>query len=95
MSRKINISKYEGSTVYSIHVYDSFGKEYHLGYLNCETIDELKYCNQPRKVTQQNIIEQAQEIWENEVEPKEDLMGKAIKEMIEIDEKNGRLPDLD
>ena len=91
MSRKITISKYEDNTVYSVHVYDSFGKEHHLGYLNCEVIDELKYCNQPRKVTQQNIIEQAQEIWSNETKKEVSLMSKAIKECIEIDRKSGLL----
>jgi len=90
MSRKINISKYEGNTQYSVHVTDSYGKEHHLGYLSDLTIDELKYCNQPRKVTQQNIIEQAEEIWGNEVKQKEDLLANAIKQCKEIDKKAGR-----
>ena len=32
MSRKIVISKYENNTHYTVHVYDSFGQEHHLGY---------------------------------------------------------------
>ena len=84
MSRKINISKYEGNTHYSVHVVDSFGQEHHLGYWS-----ELD--NSVMLV----IEAKARVIWENEVEPKEDLLGKAIKECIEIDRKAGRLPSLD
>ena len=84
MSRKINISKYEGNTHYSVHVIDSFGTEHHLGYWS--ELDNSVML----------IIEaKARVIWENEVEPKEDLLGKAIKECIEIDRKAGRLPSLD
>ena len=82
MSRKITISKYEGNTHYSVHVVDSYGKEHHLGYYEeCDSLDDIEF--------------RAEEIWENEVEPKEDLMSKAIKECIEIDRKAGRLPSLD
>ena len=76
MSRKINISKYEGYTHYSVHVIDSFGTEHHLGYWS-----ELD--NSVMLV----IEAKARVIWENEVEPKEDLLGKAIKNCIEIDKK--------
>ena len=90
MSRKIIIDKYEGNTCYSVHVIDSFGQEHHLGYLSDLTIDELKFLNYPTNGhTNLSIIEQATDIWENEVEPKEDLMSKAIKECIEIDRKAG------
>ena len=96
MSRKINISKYEGNTHYSVHVIDSFGQEHHLGYLGDLTIDELKFLNYPTNgLTNKNIIEQAQEIWSNESKKEVDLMNKAIKECIEIDRKAGRLPNLD
>ena len=71
-----------------IHV--NYGKLHHLGFLRCEVIDELRFLNHPNTVTQQNIIEQAEEIWENEVEPKEDLLANAIKECKEIDEKANR-----
>jgi len=82
MPRKINISKYEGNTHYNVHVTDSYGKEYHLGYYGeCDSLDDIEF--------------RAEEIWENEVKPKEDSMSKAIKECIEIDRKAGRLPSLD
>ena len=84
MSRKIIIDKYEGNTHYSVHVIDSFGQEHHLGYYN-ELQTSIMY----------EIELKAEEIWENEVEPKEDLMSKAIKECIEIDIKNGTEPSLD
>ena len=51
MSRKIIIDKYQGNTHWSVHVYDSFGQEHHLGYyklINKDVgytqsyIDELK-----------------------------------------------------
>ena len=84
MSRKINISKYEGNTHYSVHVINSFGTEHHLGYWS-----ELD--NSVMLV----IEAKARVIWENEVEPKEDLLGKAIKNCIEIDKKNGIEPSLD
>ena len=83
MSRKINISKYEGNTHYSVCVIDSYGTEHHLGYYN-----ELG-------VNIHSIQKKAKEIWANEVKPKEDLMANAIKEMIEIDKKNGLEPNLD
>ena len=81
MSRKINISKYEGNTHYSIHVIDSFGQEHHLGYSKSYIIDDIE--------------RQAEEIWSNEIKNEVDLMSKAIKECIEIDEKAGRSPSLD
>ena len=84
MSRKIIIDKYEGNTHYSVHVIDSFGQEHHLGYLGVT-----------HSISMEDIDKMAQEIWENEVEPKEDLMSKAIKECIEIDIKNGTEPSLD
>ena len=81
MSRKINISKYEGNTHYSIHVIDSFGQEHHLGYCKSYIIDDIE--------------RQAEEIWSNETKNEVDLMSKAIKECIEIDKSNGIEPNLD
>ena len=81
MSRKINISKYEGNTHYSIHVIDSFGQEHHLGYCKSYIIDDIE--------------RQAEEIWSNETKKEVDLMSKAIKECIEIDIENGIEPSLD
>ena len=83
-ARKIVIDRYEGNTHYSVHIIDSFGKEYHLGYSN--VLNEAFHKEVERK---------AQKIWKNEVEPKVDLMSKAIKECIEIDIKNGIEPSLD
>ena len=81
MSRKINISKYEGNTHYSVHVIDSFGQEHHLGYFSF-SINE-------------SIEKMAEEIWSNETKNEVDLMSKAIKECVEIDRKAGRSPSLD
>ena len=82
--RQIKINKYEGNTHYSVHVVNSYGKEHHLGYYSILT-PQNEY----------EIESKAEEIWSNEVEPKEDLMSKAIKECIEIDKKNGVEPRLD
>ena len=78
MSRKIIIDKYRGNTHYNVHVIDSFGQEHHLGYYN-ELPTSIMY----------EIELKAEEIWENELKPVEDLMSKAIKDMIEIDRKTG------
>ena len=75
--RKINISKYEGNTHYSIHVVDSFGQEHHLGFFKSYIIDDIE--------------RQAKEIWSNEVKPKEDLLGKAILNCKELDKNNNNL----
>ena len=78
MSRKINISKYQGNTVYSVSVTDSYGQEHHLGYW--QHFDYIE-----------DIEKRAEEIWANEVKPKEDLMHKAILNCIKLDEKGGLL----
>ena len=75
--RKINISKYKGNTHYSIHVVDSFGQEHHLGYFKSYIIDDIE--------------RQAEEIWSNEVKPKEDLLSKAILNCKELDKNNNNL----
>ena len=97
MSRKITIYKYQGNTDYSVEVEDSYGKTRHLGYLRCEVIDELRFLNHPNTVTQQNLIEQAEEIWNNEEELAidEDLMSKAIAECIQSDIDRDVEPSLD
>ena len=77
MSRKIVISKYENNTHYTVHVYDSYGQEHHLGYYT--HIDEED---------QMELDEKCQEIWSNEVKREIDLMSKSIKECIEIDKNN-------
>jgi hypothetical protein len=88
MSRKIVIDKYINNTVYSVSVFDSYGIEHHLGYIDVEDVDILK-------IHDRSIASHAHEIWENEVEPEENLLGNAIGEMIEIDRKNGIEPTLD
>ena len=97
MSRKITIHKWRGNTDYSVEVEDSYGKTHHLGYLRCEVIDELRFLNHPNTVTQQNLIEQAEEIWNNEEEfaIDEDLMSKAVAECVQMDKDRGVEPNLD
>jgi len=82
--RKINISKYEGNTHYSVHVIDSYGQEHHLGYLGLT-----------HSISMEDIDRMAEEIWSNETKKEVDLMSKAIKECIEIDIENGIEPSLD
>ena len=90
MSRKIVIDKYEGNTHYSISVFDSYGTEHHLGYIHTEEIDEIRV--NPKFKNAPNYIKfQAEKIWENEVKPKEDLLGNAIKACNELDKENGLL----
>ena len=84
MNKKINISKYEGNTHYSVSVVDSYGTEHHLGYWS-----ELD--NSVMLV----IEAKARGIWANEVKPEEDLMGKAVLDCICLDEIRGVKPDLD
>ena len=71
--KKIKINRYKGNTHYSIHVIDSYGTEHHLGYereLNNDILAEIE--------------QKASDIWANEVKPKEDLLGNAIKSCIEL-----------
>tara|TARA_R100000234_G_scaffold3603_1_gene2985 strand:- start:54 stop:311 length:258 start_codon:yes stop_codon:yes gene_type:complete len=85
MSRKIIISKYENNTHWSIEVEDSFGQKHHLGYSS--NLDKLYVSSE--------IEDKAMDIWSNEVQNEEDLLGKAIENCIEIDKKNGKEPLLD
>ena len=84
MSRKIIIDKYINNTVYSVSVFDSYGIEHHLGYIDVNDVDKLK-------VHDKSIASHAHEIWSNEVEPEENLLGNAIKECNELDKENGLL----
>ena len=85
MSRKITISKYEDNTQWSVEVEDSYGKLYFLGYwVNIDYDSFSSY-----------IEGKAKEIWKNEVKPKEDLLGNAIKECIQSDIDRGVEPSLD
>ena len=82
MPRKIIIDKYQGSTVYSVHVTDSYGRGHHLGYW--KHFDYLE-----------DIEKKAEEIWANEVKPKEDLLCDAVAECVKIDIDRGVEPSLD
>jgi len=84
MSREIAITTYENNTVYSVSVFDSYGVEHHLGYIDVNDVDKLK-------IHDKSIASHAHEIWSNEVEPEENLLGNAIKECNEIDKENGLL----
>ena len=84
MARKINISKYEGNTHYSVSVFDSYGKEHHLGYYNVLSLEILS-----------EIEADAEMLWQSEVKPELDLMANAIKECVELDKKRGVEPYLE
>ena len=84
MRRKITIHKWQGNTHWSVDVEDSYGKEYHLGY--SRVLSESLH---------KHIEEKAEEIWKNEVEPKEDLLGNAIAECVQMDKDRGVEPSLD
>ena len=43
MSREIAITTYENNTVYSVSVFDSYGIEHHLGYIDANEITKLKF----------------------------------------------------
>ena len=88
MSREIVINKYEGNTVYSVSVIDSYGVETHLGYLHHTELDKLI-------VNNTTIREHSEKIWANEVKPEEDLLSNAIAECIKLDEERGVEPNLD
>ena len=82
MSREIVINKYEGNTVYSVSVFDSYGTEHHIGYYS--HYSEMH-----------DIEDLARGIWENEVKPEENLLSNAIGECIKLDEERGVEPNLD
>jgi hypothetical protein len=84
MSRKINISKNKGNTHWSIKVTDIYGTEHHLGY---SSVLNEAFHNEVQK--------KAEKIWDNEVEPKKNLLGDAIANCVEIDIKRGIEPNLD
>ena len=88
MSRKIVIEKHLGNTVYGVSVFDSYGIEHHLGDINASDIGILK-------IHDRSIASHAHQIWSDEVEPEENLLGNAIAECIEIDKKNNIEPNLD
>jgi len=80
MSKKIVIDKYQGNTHYTVHVYDSFGQEHHLGYYTHFDEEDMK-----------ELEQSAEEIWSNEVKREITPMERAIKQCIDIDEKSNIL----
>ena len=84
MSREIKITTYENNTVYSVSVFDSYGTEHHLGYIDADVITTLK-------IHDRSIASHAHQIWSDEVEPEENLLGNAIRECNELDKENGLL----
>ena len=78
MSRKININKYQGNTVYSVYVEDSFGQEHHLGYYNKLTPEIMS-----------EIEADAEMLWQNEVKNEPSSMDLAISALIKLDEQSG------
>lgn len=78
MNKKINISRYEGNTHYSVSVVDSYGTEHHLGYWS--ELDNSVIL----------VIEaKARGIWVTEVKNEPSTMSKAIAECIELDREAG------
>ena len=94
MSRKIIIDKWRNNTHYSVSVIDSYDQEHHLGYIRGSEIDKITthICGE-----EQDILSQAEEIWNNEEELAidEDLMSKAVAECIQMDIDRGVEPNLD
>jgi len=81
MSRKITIHKYEGNTQWSVSCEDSYNQEHFLGYY--------------KELDSKEIEVRAEKIWKNEVKPKENLLGNAIRECIQSDISRGVKPNLD
>jgi len=82
MTRKIKIIKYQDNTHYTVYVYDSYGQEHHLGYLDLT-------------IKMKDIDKLSKEIWSNEVKREISPLSRAIKECIDMDIENGRKPSLD
>ena len=79
--REIKITKHEGNTHFNVHVIDKYGTEHHVGYY--------------KHIYTNKIWEKAKLIWQNEVEPKQDLLANSIANCIEIDKKNNININLD
>ena len=78
MPRKIHINKYQGNTVYSVYVEDSFGQEHHLGYYNEFTPEIMS-----------EIEADAEMLWQNEIKNEPSSMDLAIAACIELDKSSG------
>ena len=80
MSRRIIIDKYQGNTHFTVHVYDSFGQEHHLGYFS--------------HLSEEDVVEleqSAEEIWNNEVKREISPLSSAIHALHQHDKKSGIL----
>ena len=78
--RDFNITKYKGNTHYTVNVTDSFGQE-HTNFFK----------------TEDNCVLYVYQVWENEVDKrnsKQELLGRAIKNCIELDIERGVEPYL-
>jgi hypothetical protein len=84
MSRKIVINTHDGNTVWSVHVYDTFGQEHHLGYVSAYEIGEIL-------IDGKEIQQLALDIWNNEVKKEPSSLSRDIHELHQIDKKSGIL----
>ena len=84
MSRRIIIDMYDDTTVWSVHVIDSFEQEHHLGYISAYKIGEML-------IDGKEIQQSALNIWNNEIKREPDTMSSAIHEYHQIDKKSGIL----
>tara|TARA_R100000742_G_C4174120_1_gene11418 strand:+ start:232 stop:504 length:273 start_codon:yes stop_codon:yes gene_type:complete len=74
---QIKLQKYKGNTVYSIYT-EKYGREYHLGYVQANEIDEIL----PKDLEEKyNNIEKPC--------PEAERMSAAIGNMIELERKSG------
>ena len=80
MSRRIIIDKYQGNTHFTVHVYDSFGQEHHLGYYTHFDEEDMK-----------ELEQSAEEIWNNEVKREISPLSSAIHALHQHDKKSGIL----
>ena len=80
MSRRIIIDKYQGNTHFTVHVYDSFDQEHHLGYYTHFDEEDMK-----------ELEQSAEEIWNNEVKREISPLSSAIHALHQHDKKSGIL----
>ena len=80
MSRKIEITKFQDNTHYTVHVYDSYGQNHHVGYFS-----------EMDKFSQSIIEDEAETIWSNEVKREISPLSSAIHDLHQHDIKRGIL----
>ena len=80
MSRKIEITKFQGNTHYTVHVYDSYGQSHHMGYyLHLDEEDNIE------------LEKRAEEIWSNETKREISPLSSAIHDLHKHDVERGIL----